>query len=57
MLQLSALYKELGFFERLISMERDFPGTNVILHKNGVLPDVSIFLFCLNLNISCFQYI
>lgn len=32
------LYKDYGFFERLIKIEADFPGANVILHKYGKLP-------------------
>lgn len=32
------LYKDYGFFERLIKIEEDFPGANIILHKYGVLP-------------------
>ncbi|WAR18383.1 hypothetical protein MAR_000221 [Mya arenaria] len=32
------LYKDLGFFERLIKIEADFPGANIILHKYGKLP-------------------
>lgn len=35
------MYKEYGFFERLSKIEEDFPGANIILHKYGVLPQVS----------------
>ncbi|XP_046567729.1 probable alpha-ketoglutarate-dependent hypophosphite dioxygenase isoform X2 [Haliotis rubra] len=31
-------YKDLGFFQRLTQLEKDFPGTNVLLHKLGKLP-------------------
>jgi hypothetical protein len=37
------LYKDFGFFERLIKIEADFPGANVILHKYGKLPPVILF--------------
>ena len=33
------LYKECGFYQRLIKIDADFPGANVILHKLGVLPE------------------
>ena len=36
--KIKALYNEFGFFERLIKIENDFPGANIILHKYGVLP-------------------
>lgn len=32
------LYKEYGFFERLTKIEAEFPGANIILHKQGSLP-------------------
>lgn len=32
------LYTSYGFFERLIKIEEDFPGANVLLHKYGKLP-------------------
>lgn len=32
------LYNDYGFFERLIMIEKDFPGANIILHKYGKLP-------------------
>jgi len=30
-------YKDKGLFERLIYLEKDFPGTNILLHKQGTL--------------------
>ncbi|KAL4238638.1 hypothetical protein ACF0H5_003345 [Mactra antiquata] len=38
--KIKGLYKKLGFFERLIKIEADFPGANIILHKYGKLPQV-----------------
>ena len=37
---ISELYSELGFFERLTAIEKEFPGANVILHKDGYMPKV-----------------
>ena len=36
--KIKELYSDHGFFERLIRIENDFPGANIILHKYGVLP-------------------
>lgn len=49
------MYKEYGFFERLSKIEEEFPGANIILHKYGVLPQVSRYLhitFTLNLSMN-----
>lgn len=37
---ISDLYKEYGLFQRLIKIDGDFPGANVLLHKTGDLPQV-----------------
>lgn len=36
--KIKKLYSELGFFERLTALEKEFPGTNIILHKLGAMP-------------------
>ncbi|XP_059145123.1 phytanoyl-CoA dioxygenase domain-containing protein 1-like isoform X2 [Physella acuta] len=33
------LYKEQGLFQRLIYLEKEFPGANIILHKQGTLTE------------------
>jgi hypothetical protein len=35
------LYADLSVHERLIAIEKDFPGANIILTLLGYLPDVS----------------
>ncbi|KAL8622941.1 hypothetical protein ACOMHN_027062 [Nucella lapillus] len=35
--KIKSLYKEYGLFERLTHIEKDFPGANIILHKQGKL--------------------
>lgn len=37
------MYEGEGFFTRLIKIEEDFPGANIILHKTGKLPQVIRF--------------
>ncbi|XP_041352957.1 1-deoxypentalenic acid 11-beta-hydroxylase-like [Gigantopelta aegis] len=32
------LYMDQGFFQRLIKIEEDFPGANILLHKSGEFP-------------------
>lgn len=32
------LHKELGFNQRLTKLEEEFPGANIVLHKQGILP-------------------
>jgi len=32
------IHKDLGFFDRLIQLEKEFPGANILLHKHGHLP-------------------
>ena len=41
MVSLSDLYSDHGFKDRLSLMERDFPGANILLHKLGVMPQVT----------------
>ncbi|KAL4238057.1 hypothetical protein ACF0H5_002768 [Mactra antiquata] len=36
--KIKSLYEELGLFKRLIKLEEDFPGANVILHKVPNMP-------------------
>ncbi|KAK7484969.1 hypothetical protein BaRGS_00023747 [Batillaria attramentaria] len=36
--KIKSLYKQYGLFERLTHIEREFPGANIILHKQGKLP-------------------
>ena len=46
----SDLYKDKGLFERLTYIEADFPGANIIMHKEGKLTKVCMYLpikFCL----------
>lgn len=38
----SELYREFGLFQRLTEIDKEFPGANVILHKTGKLPKVSV---------------
>lgn len=38
---ITGLYRELGFFERLTAIEKDFPGANILLHKGDQLAQVS----------------
>ncbi|XP_071163553.1 phytanoyl-CoA dioxygenase domain-containing protein 1 homolog [Mytilus edulis] len=35
--RIKSLYRELGFFERLTAIEKDFPGANILLHKGDQL--------------------
>ena len=39
---LADLHEDLGFFQRLTAINRDFPGANVILHKMGAMPKVTV---------------
>ena len=41
-LPLPDLYKDKGLFERLTYMEADFPGANIIMHKEGKLTKVCL---------------
>lgn len=34
----TSLYSEYGFYERLTKLEKEFPGSNILLHKLGKLP-------------------
>ena len=34
-------HKDASFYERLILIEKQFPGAAVLLHKKGVMPKVS----------------
>lgn len=36
--KIKKLYKEEGFFKRLQSLEKEFPGANIVLHKMGKFP-------------------
>ena len=36
------LYRGYGFYERMIKIEAECPGANVILHKHGRLPQVNL---------------
>ncbi|KAJ8308228.1 hypothetical protein KUTeg_013102 [Tegillarca granosa] len=37
--KIKKLYRDSGLFERLTLLEKEFPGTNIILHKLGVMPE------------------
>ncbi|XP_069114957.1 phytanoyl-CoA dioxygenase domain-containing protein 1 homolog [Argopecten irradians] len=36
--KIKKLYTELGFYERLTAIEKEFPGANIVLHKLGAMP-------------------
>ena len=40
MFSFSDKHKDASFYERLILLEKQFPGATVLMHKNGVLPKV-----------------
>ncbi len=40
----SDLYKDQDLWKRLSLIEAEFPGSNILLHKLGVLPKVSTLL-------------
>ena len=40
------LYKDVGLHQRLIAIEKEFTGANILLHKLGTLPAVSSLSLC-----------
>ena len=36
--KITSLYEDVGFYQRLTAIDKEFPGASVLLHKRGILP-------------------